>query len=281
MYGRVDGTLADEPDYNQLSDAEFGVFMRGVLYITRQLSDGLIPKHCLNRVSTSPKARRYSAQLVTSGVWTDEGDSWRVRDWRRFVDSADEVQQRRERTAKKVADWRARKAGVTELQTSNLPVSNRVCNPAISVSLTETVSGSVNNTANPVTRLPLQPAIPAEIAALEARYDTRLVSEAREACSLTRRNGKMQDTVWLRVLKTMEVYRVESCETAMRLFVEQYANGNFDERYMLGIAKKEDKRRVNGNGALWRSMAPPSPASDFPRLTTEQVRNRVLGIEDA
>jgi hypothetical protein len=95
------------------------------------------------------------------------------------------------------------------------------------------------------------PVSPAEaLSELEARYPTPLVSEARGACALSRRNGKMSDSVWLATLQALSAHPADAVERSMRLFVERYADGEKDERYLLGIVRKDVKPRALSPGRV-------------------------------
>lgn len=80
------------------------------------------------------------------------------------------------------------------------------------------------------------------IASFEARYEPGLAAEARQACSLSRRNGKMRDSVWLPVLERLAKYPAEVVNQALHSFCERHADGNKDERYLIGLVRGFAKR---------------------------------------
>jgi hypothetical protein len=97
-----------------------------------------------------------------------------------------------------------------------------------------------------------------EIRTLEARYPTGLCAEAREACALSRRGGKLADSVWLKLLRQLDAHPVERVAEGMRTFAERYADGEKDERYLLGIVRKGAKQTSQRKG-----VAPAAPHSLF------------------
>jgi hypothetical protein len=94
------------------------------------------------------------------------------------------------------------------------------------------------------TRKP-RPALSASqrIEKLESRYGTEVAREARQACAMSRRNGKMRDTVWLAVLERLAKLPSDKVTRAMELFCERHADGQKDERYLEGIARGESRPR--------------------------------------
>lgn len=94
---------------------------------------------------------------------------------------------------------------------------------------------------------PRTPRAPRErIAELEARYGApETLREARESCSLSRRNGQMTDAVWARTLTRLAAYPVHVVLHAMQKFNERYADGNKDEAYLCGMARNMAMRGVH------------------------------------
>lgn len=97
-----------------------------------------------------------------------------------------------------------------------------------------------------------------QLVELSARYDAKLAADARAACAMSRRGGHMQDSVWANVLRTCASHPVASVESAMRIFVERYSDGEKDERYLLGIVRGEVRARRAAPGAR---LPPTSAAS--------------------
>lgn len=93
---------------------------------------------------------------------------------------------------------------------------------------------------------PAEPSLRDQIQELEKRYDAELTAEAREACAQSRRNGKMADTVWLRVLRQLAAFDGAAVEHGLRQFVERHSDGEKNEQYMLGIVRGEARRLASG-----------------------------------
>lgn len=115
---------------------------------------------------------------------------------------------------------------------------------------------------------------------LEAKYPNGLAAEARDAVALSRRNGKIADSVWLRTLKKLDAYPAEASVQAMRTFVERYADGEKNEQYLIGIARgnasrARDARRPNPVTG-YVGPAPARPHEDFEETSLEELE-RMLG----
>jgi hypothetical protein len=84
-----------------------------------------------------------------------------------------------------------------------------------------------------------------QIRELESRYgsEIEIIREAREACALSRKNGKMSDSVWLKVLRELAPHDIGVVLEAITIFIERHADGEKNERYLIaivrGIQKKE------------------------------------------
>ena len=91
----------------------------------------------------------------------------------------------------------------------------------------------------------VEPSLSSQIKSLESRYNTDIIAECRKACALSRRNGKMADSVWLKVLEKLSSYPIENVEASIRKFVERYADGEKDERYLLGILRNKKSNGVD------------------------------------
>jgi hypothetical protein len=114
-------------------------------------------------------------------------------------------------------------------------------------------------------------AVTAEIAALEARYRAPLPADARKACALRRRNGQMANTVWLATLRSLDAFPVQASESAMTTFLERYADGEKDERYLLGIARGNAESARRAQPGTTRGPLRPAPAEAFNPKTVEEL----------
>lgn len=122
---------------------------------------------------------------------------------------------------------------------------------------------------------PTAPPVVERIRELESRYPAGLANEARQACASARRNGKMANSLWLATLETLSKHPLDLVTRSVRTFVERYADGQKDERYLLGIVRGEARAstaytgRANGNnGRPQRAAA--TTAKDFENEPSEE-----------
>lgn len=118
---------------------------------------------------------------------------------------------------------------------------------------------------------PPAPSVAAQIGAIEAVLGRELCREARDSCALSRRTGEMADSVWLRTLRALEAFGAGHAQQAMRLFTEKHADGEKDERYLIGIARNESKRATN---VRTRGQAPVQAHELFADEDPLEVLNR-------
>lgn len=118
---------------------------------------------------------------------------------------------------------------------------------------------------------PPAPAPGERIRELEARYPAELATEARQACALARRNGRMSDGRWLATLERLAKLPAPDVIDAMRMFVERYADGAKDERYLEGIARNAARGKGHGrtNGAHPPSSINPESAAETRRKAAD------------
>ena len=107
------------------------------------------------------------------------------------------------------------------------------------------------------------PSVQDQIRTLCARYPAELVAETREAIALTRRNGKVSDSVWLKLLRQLEAHPIEAVTTAMRTYTERYADGEKGEAYLLGIVRSEAKKRGKPATVLGAGHSPVASPETF------------------
>jgi hypothetical protein len=90
--GRVEGVFAKADPWIQYDTdieragpmAEF-LHIRAILYARRNLRDGTVPKQALGEIGDGiPAAKRHADLLVLNGLWIDEKNQWRIRNWAKW-----------------------------------------------------------------------------------------------------------------------------------------------------------------------------------------------------
>lgn len=81
-----------------------------------------------------------------------------------------------------------------------------------------------------------------EIATLSARYQTESLSAIRDSIALTRKTGKIADSVWVQVLRKLAKHPLASVEHGAQVFLDKHADGEKGEGYLLAIVRNHAKR---------------------------------------
>jgi hypothetical protein len=123
------------------------------------------------------------------------------------------------------------------------------------------------------------PSLRKQIAQLEAELDPELCADARQACALSRTNGKLADSVWLRSLQAMSTHPAPLANEAMRTFAGRYGDGEKNERYMLGILRSLAKGKTGRRGFDGGGMLPVS--DDFDPSVDESDIGSIFGVQEA
>lgn len=102
MWIRLDDAICHHPKFVQVGAEAAWLFVGGLGYCGRYLTDGFIPKAALGALTTIPKPERAASALVAIGLWelvtpeTAPGGGWLVHDYAAYQLSRDEVEKRRE-----------------------------------------------------------------------------------------------------------------------------------------------------------------------------------------
>lgn len=67
------------------------LYVCGLCYCSRQLSDGRIPKPMVDRLTDAATARSVG-RLVDQGLWVDDGASYTVHDYQLYQRSAEQIE---------------------------------------------------------------------------------------------------------------------------------------------------------------------------------------------
>lgn len=229
-----------------------------------------------------PIGRRFNhsaaaKELVELGLLEDHGDKLEVHDFLEFNPSREDDEERKGRDARRAKAYRARQAALKSPQNPSsvtLDVTQRDERERHAADVTGDPSTPRHAPLVPSRPVPLRSekrssaAVPrvdfsAEVRALEERYPAEVVAQARQGCALSRRSGQMSDSRWLTTLKALAAHPQPAVVDAMQAFVERYADGQKDERYLIAMARNGAKPKQASLGSR------PAEA-----LTEEQVLER-------
>lgn len=103
VWVRLDDNISEHPKIAALDDHAFSLFVAGLAYCNRNMTDGFIPSHVgigqlrYSNGNTIPAIR----QLEEIGLWQEEDGGWRVHDYDDYQPSKAQVEA--ERAQKKAA----------------------------------------------------------------------------------------------------------------------------------------------------------------------------------
>ncbi len=148
---RIDDKFAEHPKVRRLAKDRVpavGVWTLCGVWCADNLGDGFVPTEVVRRYDPRLKHAR---RLVEVGLWHEteqEGEfGFEFHQWSEHQPTRAEVEEKRRKTAKKVADWRAKRAAQKATEAEQDDTGNPGCNP-----VTEVVSNPPRNPAPDPTR---------------------------------------------------------------------------------------------------------------------------------
>jgi hypothetical protein len=115
MWVKLDDTLAEHPKIERAGPLAAWLYVCGLCYCARQLTDGRIPKAKVPRLADVPQAVKHAARLVEVGLWEDDGDDYVVHDWLAYNPGKAKVIANRQANARRVTRHRnGHRNGVTD-----------------------------------------------------------------------------------------------------------------------------------------------------------------------
>ncbi len=113
-FARIDDGFLDHPKAIEAGEDPASLYLRGLIYCAKHLTDGRIPKGALRILTGKRQADKHAARLVDVRLWEDTGDAWLVHDYHDWNDTAEEIRAARERKAAYLRDLRRRQKGDAE-----------------------------------------------------------------------------------------------------------------------------------------------------------------------
>jgi hypothetical protein len=229
-YARLMGGFWRNKKVRRLSLEARGLLATAWSYAADQATDGRVPLELLEAWAGKRHAKLMS-ELAAFLVVVDDLDA-QAHDWTEVNISAAEWDRRLEKD-------RSRKRDGADFPHGN-PPDIPTGNPA-------TFHAPAQTKTKTKTKSPLEgqeehegaeaPNLAERVRERAARYPAGLVEEARLACALSRKNGRMAESVWLTTLERLEAFPTAAVVEAMRVFVERHADGDKSEAYLVAIAR--------------------------------------------
>jgi len=108
-YLNLDDGFADHPKVDALTDGAFRLHVAGMNYCARKLTDGVVEKHRVHRLMPVYKPS-YLKELLAANIWLPHPGGYEIHDYLDWNKSKAWWDERREKEAKRIADWRAKNA---------------------------------------------------------------------------------------------------------------------------------------------------------------------------
>jgi hypothetical protein len=106
-YLNLDDGFSEHRKVDALSDAAFRLHTSGLCYCARELTDGVVPEHRVARLVPRYKPTAL-AELVDAAMWLPVPDGYAIHDYLEWNKSRAWWIEKREKDAKRLADWRAK-----------------------------------------------------------------------------------------------------------------------------------------------------------------------------
>jgi hypothetical protein len=106
---RLDDQFPDHPKVLAAGPAASWLYVCGIGYCNRLLTDGLIPSGQVRKLADVDNATELAGKLVEAGLWEQVEGGYQVHDFLDYQPSAEQVKAERADNAKRQQDWRDRK----------------------------------------------------------------------------------------------------------------------------------------------------------------------------
>jgi len=114
---RLDDNFADHPKVIALSDTAFRLYIEGLCYSNRQLTDGFIPNAVYTKLSKNDDAQF----LIEAGLWEDTEGGFLIRSYTEYQPTREKVEKKREEAKERLRRYRERNANETPPPTQPNP----------------------------------------------------------------------------------------------------------------------------------------------------------------
>ena len=106
-YLNLDDGFADHEKVDALSDGAFRLHVAGLCRCAKDLTDGFVAKRRVARLTPNYK-RDHLTELLEAGIWLEKPGGYEIHDYLDWNKSRAWWDEKREKDAKRIADWRAK-----------------------------------------------------------------------------------------------------------------------------------------------------------------------------
>lgn len=120
---RLDDNFADHPKVIALSDKAFRLFITGLCYSNRQLTDGIIPYQIVNAwVGDDPM--KPSDELEDQNLWERVGKGFMIRSYTEYQPTKEKVNKKRDEARERLRRYREKQGNANETENKRHPQPN-------------------------------------------------------------------------------------------------------------------------------------------------------------
>lgn len=105
-YLNLDDNFADHPKVDALSDGAFRLHVAGLCYCAKNTTDGVVDRRRVARLTSTYKRTQLS-ELMEVGLWMPHADGYAIHDYLDWNKPKSWWDEKREKDAKRKAEWRA------------------------------------------------------------------------------------------------------------------------------------------------------------------------------
>lgn len=117
---RIDDNFADHPKVIGLSDSAFRLFITGLCYANRQLTDGLIPYQIVN-AWVGDNIEKPSDELEDQELWERSDKGFLIRSYSEYQPTKEKVQKKREEAKERLRRYREKQGNANETEKKRQP----------------------------------------------------------------------------------------------------------------------------------------------------------------
>jgi hypothetical protein len=103
---KLDDSFPDHPKVLKAGDQAAWMFVCGLLYSARALTDGFIPIDAVRRLTHLKNPMRFAQKLVEVRLWELAEGGFTIHDYAKYQRSRQQIEAERERNAKRSRRWR-------------------------------------------------------------------------------------------------------------------------------------------------------------------------------
>jgi predicted kinase len=122
---RLDDGFLDHPKVIAAGGDAMWLYVCGLVYAGRHLTDGFIADGMVGRLSDRAAARELAERLVAVGLWEHAAGGYRIHDYAEYQPTADDVRATRAANAARQATWRSRRNGASNGVTNDVSHAGR------------------------------------------------------------------------------------------------------------------------------------------------------------